>query len=142
MQNANEWGSSLLVIFRGVYMGALIVHSFPMHDNGTQVLRGYVGDRSSRPVWGGRQPFDVLGTGYQRPFELATLRLNHMVNILPRCASPVLHTIKVPCGIPSMPLPTFDAITPQICHQPISTNARHYGALNACEGLWCGAQAG
>ncbi|KAL3160882.1 hypothetical protein ABBQ38_009275 [Trebouxia sp. C0009 RCD-2024] len=49
-----------------------------------EVLRGYVGDRSSQPVWGGRQAFDILGTGYQRPFELATLRLNHMVNILPR----------------------------------------------------------
>lgn len=28
--------------------------------------------------------FNILGKGYQRPFELATLRLNHMVNILPR----------------------------------------------------------
>lgn len=54
---------------------------------GLQVLRGYVGDRGSKPVWAGRVPFDVLGTGYQRPFELATLRLNHMVNILPRCKS-------------------------------------------------------
>lgn len=125
MQNANEcvhrfWS------YLGVYTWVLLsCIRFPCMTMGLQVLRGYVGDRSSRPVWGGRQPFDVLGTGYQRPFELATLRLNHMVNILPRCASPVLHTIKVPCGIPSMPLPTFDAITPQICHQPISTNARH-----------------
>lgn len=49
-----------------------------------EVLRGYVGDRSSRPVWDGNVAFNVLGKGYQRPFELATLRLNHMVNILPR----------------------------------------------------------
>ena len=50
-----------------------------------QVLRGYTGDRSSQPVWGGNSLFNVLGKDYQRPFELATLRLNNMVNILPRC---------------------------------------------------------
>ena len=60
-----------------------------------QVVRGYVGDRSSQPVWGGRIAFDILGTGYQRPFELATLRLNHMVNILPRCR--LLHAY---CAMP------------------------------------------
>ena len=50
-----------------------------------QVLRGYIGDRGSRPIWGGRQPFDVLGSGYQRPFELATLRLFHMYGVLSKC---------------------------------------------------------
>ena len=50
-----------------------------------QVLRGYIGDRSSRPIWGSRQPFDVLGSGYQRPFELATLRLFHMMGVLSKC---------------------------------------------------------
>jgi hypothetical protein len=50
------------------------------------VLRGYVGDRSAKPVFdGSNNPFDVLGTGYQRPFELATLRLFNMAGILPRC---------------------------------------------------------
>ncbi|KAL0050379.1 hypothetical protein WJX82_010014 [Trebouxia sp. C0006] len=49
-----------------------------------EVLRGYIGDRSSKPVWDGNVAFNILGKGYQRPFELATLRLNHMVNILPR----------------------------------------------------------
>lgn len=58
---------------------------FADHWLSIQVFRGYVGDRSSKPVWEGQVAFDVLGTGYQRPFELATLRLNHMVNILPRC---------------------------------------------------------
>ena len=52
-----------------------------------EVLRGYIGDRSSKPVWDGNVAFNILGKGYQRPFELATLRLNHMVNILPRCES-------------------------------------------------------
>jgi hypothetical protein len=51
----------------------------------TQVLRGYVGDRQSKPVFQGSTPFDILGTGYQRPFELATLRLFNMVGILPKC---------------------------------------------------------
>ncbi len=53
---------------------------------GLQVLRGYVGDRSAKPVFEGRTPFNVLGGGYQRPFELATLRLSNMVGILPKCA--------------------------------------------------------
>ena len=51
-----------------------------------QVLRGYTGDRSARPVFEGSTPFDVLGPGYQRPFELATLRLSNMIGILPKCA--------------------------------------------------------
>ncbi|CAK0785934.1 hypothetical protein CVIRNUC_009147 [Coccomyxa viridis] len=49
-----------------------------------EVLRGYVGDRSAKPVFEGRTPFNVLGGGYQRPFELATLRLSNMVGILPK----------------------------------------------------------
>jgi hypothetical protein len=53
----------------------------------SQVLRGYVGDREAKPVFQGSTPFDILGTGYQRPFELATLRLFNMVGILPKCKS-------------------------------------------------------
>lgn len=53
-----------------------------------QVVRGYIGDGSAKPVFEGASPFNVLGTGYQRPFELATLRLRNMVGILPECASP------------------------------------------------------
>ncbi len=52
-----------------------------------EVLRGYVGDRMSGPVFDSPTPFDVLGTGYQRPFELATLRLFNMIGILPKCES-------------------------------------------------------
>ncbi|GAB4818964.1 hypothetical protein N2152v2_006010 [Parachlorella kessleri] len=48
-----------------------------------EVLRGYIGDRSSPPVFSGeRNLFDVLGKGYQRPFELATLRLFNMQLVL------------------------------------------------------------
>lgn len=50
-----------------------------------QVLRGYIGDRSSGPVFEASSLFDVLGTGYQRPLELATLRLFNMIGILPKC---------------------------------------------------------
>jgi hypothetical protein len=50
-----------------------------------QVLRGYIGDRNAKPVFEGNTPFNVLGGGYQRPFELATLRLSNMVGILPKC---------------------------------------------------------
>lgn len=48
-----------------------------------EVLRGYTGDRSARPVFAGPSNlFDVLGQGYQRPLELATLRLFNMNLVL------------------------------------------------------------
>jgi hypothetical protein len=48
-----------------------------------EVLRGYVGDRSAKPVFAqDSNLFDVLGKGYQRPFELATLRLYNMNTVL------------------------------------------------------------
>eukprot|EP00879_Flechtneria_rotunda_P025975 GHRR01027642.1.p1 GENE.GHRR01027642.1~~GHRR01027642.1.p1 ORF type:complete len:151 (+),score=48.13 GHRR01027642.1:67-453(+) len=49
-----------------------------------QVIRGYIGDQSARQVFQESSPFDILGKGYQRPFELATLRLLNMVGILPK----------------------------------------------------------
>eukprot|EP00210_Caulerpa_lentillifera_P000929 g899.t1 len=48
-----------------------------------EVLRGYIGDRTAKPVFEDSSLFDILGRGYQRPFELATLRLNNMMKILP-----------------------------------------------------------
>lgn len=55
-----------------------------------EVFRGYLGDRSRPPIfregtntdipWRGL--FDIVGKGYQRPFELATLRLQNMTAIL------------------------------------------------------------
>mmetsp|Transcript_2570 Transcript_2570/g.7700 ORF Transcript_2570/g.7700 Transcript_2570/m.7700 type:complete len:283 (-) Transcript_2570:1337-2185(-) len=47
-----------------------------------EVLRGYVGDRKAKQVFTSPNQFDVLGSGYQRPFELATLRLSNMTTIL------------------------------------------------------------
>ncbi|GBF89296.1 hypothetical protein Rsub_02173 [Raphidocelis subcapitata] len=49
-----------------------------------EVLRGYVGDRSAPPIFDGTlgKAFGVLGEGYQRPFELATLRLQNMASVL------------------------------------------------------------
>mmetsp|Transcript_163 Transcript_163/g.366 ORF Transcript_163/g.366 Transcript_163/m.366 type:complete len:287 (-) Transcript_163:100-960(-) len=47
-----------------------------------EVLRGYTGDRRAKPIFTSPNMFDVLGTGYQRPFELATLRLGNMRSIL------------------------------------------------------------
>ena len=60
-----------------------------------EVLRGYVGDRSAPPrlnpgqrIQVGSLPplpaslFATLGEGYQRPFELATVRLRNMVEVL------------------------------------------------------------
>ena len=51
-----------------------------------EVLRGYAGDRSQAPVFSGEgNLFNVLGSGYQRPFELATLRLQNMNLVLSHC---------------------------------------------------------
>jgi len=55
-----------------------------------EVFRGYLGDKSAQPVFktgsavdlSWKRAFDVVGKGYQRPFELATLRGRNMVNIL------------------------------------------------------------
>ncbi len=46
-----------------------------------EVLRGYTGDRSAPQRLAG-PPFDRLGEGYQRPFELATVRLRNMQEVL------------------------------------------------------------
>ena len=48
-----------------------------------EVLRGYSGDRRA-PARLESPLFDVLGRGYQRPFELATVRLRNMVEVLGR----------------------------------------------------------
>ena len=48
-----------------------------------EVFRGYRGDKSAPQIFA-TGPFDVLGTGFQRPMELATVRLNSMVTSLTR----------------------------------------------------------
>lgn len=54
-----------------------------------EVVRGYVGDRSSGQIYGGDtmlgKAFGTLGSGYQRPFELATQRLINMQASLSNC---------------------------------------------------------
>ncbi|GMH33898.1 hypothetical protein BSKO_01732 [Bryopsis sp. KO-2023] len=47
-----------------------------------EVLRGYFGDQSKKEVFEGATPFNLIGGGYQRPFELATLRLMNSVKII------------------------------------------------------------
>jgi hypothetical protein len=55
-----------------------------------EVLRGYSGDRLApqRLQW---HVFELLGNGYQRPFELATVRLRNMVEVLGRWRTYVPH---------------------------------------------------
>jgi len=48
-----------------------------------EVLRGYSGDRQAPPRLA-LPLFDLVGRGYQRPFELATVRLQNMVEVLGR----------------------------------------------------------
>jgi len=58
----------------------------------TEVFRGYLGDRNAPPVFRSgsnvdlewRDAFNLVGTGFQRPFELATLRGMNMASILGR----------------------------------------------------------
>ncbi|MEB3308509.1 MAG: peroxiredoxin-like family protein [Cyanobacteriota bacterium] len=47
-----------------------------------EVLRGYSGDRNAPERLAGPGLFSLLGQGYLRPFELATVRLNNMVEVL------------------------------------------------------------
>lgn len=55
-----------------------------------EVIRGYLGDRNAKQIFTSDsfvgRAFGVLGDGYQRPFELATVRLNNMVTSLSNCA--------------------------------------------------------
>lgn len=48
-----------------------------------EVLRGYVGDRAAKPLFLSPSPFDILGKGYQRPFEVRPWRALRLV-CLPR----------------------------------------------------------
>lgn len=48
-----------------------------------EVARGYVGDKTAPQIFASG-PFDILGTGYQRPMELATVRLGSMITSLTR----------------------------------------------------------
>jgi hypothetical protein len=67
-----------------------------------EVLRGYLGDRKSKAIFEkatslGRA-FSVLGDGYQRPFELATVRLNNMIGSLSNCAQQKSHIVSHAAG--------------------------------------------
>lgn len=48
-----------------------------------EVIRGYTGDRSA-PARLNTSLFDLAGQGFQRPFELASVRLKNMVEVLGR----------------------------------------------------------
>ena len=60
-----------------------------------EVLRGYLGDKAAEPIFDEKSQlgnaFNVVGKGYQRPFELATVRLNNMIGSLSNC---VFHVLK------------------------------------------------
>lgn len=53
-----------------------------------EVLRGYLGDKNAKPWFSEEETmgklFKSVGVGYQRPFELATVRLQNMVSVLSR----------------------------------------------------------
>jgi hypothetical protein len=55
-----------------------------------EVARGYIGDRSAKPIFSDEtqlgRAFGIVGKGFQRPFELATLRLQNMMGSITNCA--------------------------------------------------------
>jgi hypothetical protein len=77
---------------RGGPWPALLLMCAGIGSPGTlaEVLRGYSGDRQAGQRL--QSPlFDLLGSGYQRPFELATVRLRNTVEVLGRWRTYVPH---------------------------------------------------
>ena len=75
-----------------------------------EVIRGYTGDRKAKPIYSELDEIDVLkflkfsgnsfkqvfGSGYLRPFELATFRLNNMNEIIGNWGDYILHEKYLP----------------------------------------------
>ena len=75
-----------------------------------EVIRGYTGDRKAKQIYSEFDEIDVLkflkfsgnsfrkvfGTGYLRPFELATFRLNNMNEIIKNWGDYILHAKYLP----------------------------------------------
>ena len=75
-----------------------------------EVIRGYTGDRKAKQIYSELDEIDVLkflkfsgnsfkqvfGSGYLRPFELATFRLNNMNEIIGNWGDYILHEKYLP----------------------------------------------
>ena len=75
-----------------------------------EVIRGYTGDRKAKQIYSEFDKLDILkflkfsgnsfkqvfGTGYLRPFELATFRLNNMHEIIKNWSDYILHEKYLP----------------------------------------------
>jgi hypothetical protein len=75
-----------------------------------EVIRGYTGDRKAKQIYSEFDEIDVLkflkfsgnsfrkvfGTGYLRPFELATFRLNNMYEIIQNWRDYIIHEKYLP----------------------------------------------
>ena len=75
-----------------------------------EVIRGYTGDRNAKQIYSEFDKIDVLkflnfsgssfgqvfGSGYLRPFELATFRLNNMNEIIQNWGDYILHVKYLP----------------------------------------------
>nr|ABE10812.1 conserved hypothetical protein [uncultured Prochlorococcus marinus clone ASNC1363] len=72
-----------------------------------EVIRGYTGDRKAKPIYSEFDKIDVLkfsgnsfkkvfGDGYLRPFELATFRLNNMIEIIQNWSDYILNEEYLP----------------------------------------------
>ena len=75
-----------------------------------EVIRGYTGDRKAKQIYSEFEKIEILkfqnfsgnsfskvfGDGYLRPFELATFRLNNMVEIIQNWGDYILHSKYLP----------------------------------------------
>ena len=87
-----------------------------------KVIRGYVGDKDAKPIFESPTPFDIIGSGYQRPLELATQRLFNMIGILPECewaghdcthaCNPCIHPLPSTFSSTVLPMPSTHALNP------------------------------
>ena len=75
-----------------------------------EVIRGYTGDRKAKQIYSEFEKIEILkfqnfsgnsfskvfGDGYLRPFELATFRLNNMIEIIQNWSDYILHSKYLP----------------------------------------------
>ena len=75
-----------------------------------EVIRGYTGDRKAKQIYSEFEKIEILkfqnfsgnsfskvfGDGYLRPFELATFRLNNMIEIIQNWGDYILHSKYLP----------------------------------------------
>jgi hypothetical protein len=91
-----KWNVSFFSVTQNAWLNLLLMCA-GIGSKGTlkEVFRGYTGDKNATPLFGENESINIkplpvikgslfnrVGKNYQRPFELATLRLQNMVEVL------------------------------------------------------------